>query len=135
MKTKRTKPSTAGAPADHLKEVADLEANYGEPMIRTQIYLSRREHDFLQAEAKRRAEPMAAIIRSLIDHEMEVPADAWTNNPMLRPNPADPEWDSPPDAAINHDHYLHGASKAWVRQGDQWVAAPPEAETPAAPRP
>ena len=28
---------------------------------------------------------MAAVIRGFIDEKMEIPEDAWTNNPMLRP--------------------------------------------------
>jgi hypothetical protein len=58
-----------------------------EPMIRTQIYLSRSEHEFLQAEATRRNQPMAAVIRGLIDKQMDIPEDAWANNPMLQSVP------------------------------------------------
>lgn len=94
-------------------------------MVRTQIYLSRAEYDFLQVQAGQRGEPMAAVIRSFIDERMQVPADAWTNNPMLRPTPADPEFAMPSDAAINHDHYISGAPKKWVRVRGRWVEAPP----------
>src|SRR3954447_19480211 len=61
------------------------------PMIRTQIYLSRTEHDFVQAEAARLGQPMAAVIRNLIDEKMEIPDAVWTNNPMLQPVPEDPD--------------------------------------------
>jgi hypothetical protein len=96
-----------------------------EPMVRTQIYLSRQEHNFVAAEARRRDQPMAAVIRSFIDEKMEIPEDAWTNNPMLRPFPPDPESKSPPDAAINHDHYLYGAPKSWIKQNGKWIETPP----------
>ncbi len=94
-------------------------------MVRTQVYLTRAEHEFLQAESSRRGKPMAAILRALVDEKMAMPADAWTNNPMLRPTPAEPDWDSPADAAINHDHYLYGAPKKWIKRSGQWVEAPP----------
>jgi len=94
-------------------------------MVRTQVYLTRAEYDFLQAESSRSGEPMAAILRTFIDEKMAVPIDAWTNNPMLRPAPAEPDWNSPADAAINHDHYLYGAPKKWIKRNGQWVEAPP----------
>lgn len=94
-------------------------------MVRTQIYLSRVEYEFVQAQATHRGEPMAAVIRSLIDEKMQLPADVWTSNPMLRPTPIDPDWDAPADAAINHDHYLSGCPKNWVKVKGSWVEAPP----------
>ena len=53
-------------------------------MVRTQIYLSRTEHTFLLTEAGRRNIPVAALIRGFIDEKMEIPKDAWANNPMLQ---------------------------------------------------
>lgn len=92
-------------------------------MVRTQIYLSRREYDFVQAQAAQRDEPMAAVIRSFIDEKMELPGDAWTNNSMLEPTPVDPELNLPEDAAINHDHYLYGTPRKYVKMKGQWVLA------------
>ena len=94
-------------------------------MVRTQIYLSREEHEFVQAEAARLGEPMAAVIRSFIDEKMQLPEDAWSDNPMLRPTPVDPGFETPPDAAINHDHYLSGTPKKWIKVRGSWVEAPP----------
>ena len=109
----------------HMKRISKYPGSPSEPavlwdalmapappaMVRTQIYLSRAEYDFLQTQSGQRGEPMAAVIRSFIDEKMQVPEDAWSNNPMLRPTPADPGFALPPDAAINHDHYLYGVSK------------------------
>ena len=95
------------------------------PMIRTQIYLSQREYDFLQTEARRRAAPMAAVIRNFIDEKMAVPEDAWMNNPMLAPTVPDPSWKSPEDGGINHDHYLYGSPKKWIKVKGKYVEAPP----------
>ncbi len=128
------KPTKYGAPApksDALKEAPPVPPKTDTPnsaMVRTQVYLTRAEHDFLQAESSRRGQPMAAILRAFIDEKMSVPTDAWTNNPMLRPTPAEPDWDSPADAAINHDHYLYGAPKKWIKRSGQWVEAPPVPE-------
>jgi hypothetical protein len=96
----------------------------GSPMIRTQIYLSRPEHEFVQAEASRLGKPMAAVIRDLIDQKMELPDDIWTNNPLLD-EPADPNFVGPEDGAINHDHYLYGGPKKWIKQNGEWIEAPP----------
>lgn len=107
-----------------LKEAGVAEAK-SEPMIRTQIYLNKSEYDFVQAEAKRREEPMAAVIREFIDEKMEIPEDAWTNNPMLRPWPHDPDWKGHEDGGINLDHYLYGCPKQWIKVKGKWVEAPP----------
>jgi hypothetical protein len=93
-------------------------------MLRTQIYLSRREHEFLQTEAARQGQPMAAVIRAIIDEKMDIPESAWTNNPLLAP-PADPGFVGPEDGAINHDHYIYGGPRKWVKRRGQWVEAPP----------
>src|SRR5689334_23072401 len=117
-------PSTPGSEPQVLKEaqVAFDPAPSG-AMVRTQIYLSRAEYDFLQVQARRREEPMAAVIRSYIDEKMQVPQEVWENNPLLAP-PADPGFIGPEDGAINHDHYVHGAPKKWMKRKGQWVPAP-----------
>lgn len=93
-------------------------------MIRTQIYLSKREYDFVQREAERRAAPMAAVIRELIDEKMEIPADAWTHNLMLEPTPDDPAFVGHEDSGINHDYYLYGTPKRWMKRQGKWVKSP-----------
>lgn len=108
-----------------LKESALAHETKETPMIRTQIYLNKDEHDFVQREASRREEPMAAVIRGFIDEKMEIPDDAWTNNPMLKPMPHDPSFKSPPDAAINLDHYLYGVPKDYIKVKGKYVEAPP----------
>src|SRR4051812_1135066 len=76
------------------------------PMVRTQVYLTKEEHAFVQREGARAGKPMAAMIRQWIDEKMEIPEEAWLNNPLLDP-PADPNFESPEDGAINHDHYIY----------------------------
>ncbi len=95
------------------------------PMIRTQIYLNQEEHNFVRREASRRDEPMAAVIRGFIDEKMEIPEDAWTNNPMLKPWPRDPNWKGHEDGGINLDHYLYGVPKDYIKVNGTYVEAPP----------
>jgi len=110
-----------------LREVADPMAleplPVPETLVRTQIYLTRAEHQFLLQEAARRGEPMAAVIRGYIDEKMKLPESAWSDNPMLAPTPGDPDLQLPEDAAINHDHYLSGTPKKYVKRRGQWVLA------------
>jgi hypothetical protein len=124
MKTKRTYRGTP-PPPDEMNDrpSAPTESSDGEAMVRTQIYLTRAEHHFLQAEARRRNQPMAAVLRSFVEEKMRVPDDAWTDNPMLRPTPKDARFELPEDAAINHDHYLYGTPKKYVKRKGQWVLA------------
>jgi hypothetical protein len=93
------------------------------PMVRTQIYLSKPEHEFVQNEADRLGRPMAAVIRAFIDEKMEIPDSAWTNNPLLAP-PADASFTGPEDGVINLDHYVYGGPKKWMKRKGQWVESP-----------
>ena len=111
--------------AAELNESAVADEVQAAPMVRTQIYLNREEYDFVQAEARRHNEPMAAVIREFIDEKMEIPEDAWTNNPMLRPWPHDLDWKRHEDGGINHDHYIYGCPKKWIKVKGKYVEAPP----------
>jgi hypothetical protein len=111
--------------AEMLRETPPA-ANIEEtPMVRTQIYLNREEYEFVRREASRRDEPMAAVIRGFIDEKMKIPDDAWTNNPMLKPLPKDPNWKGHEDGGINHDHYIYGCPKKWIKVKGEYVEAPP----------
>ena len=122
-KTKQSEPKT-GEPA-MLKEAAVAYEVDDQPMIRTQIYLSKPEHDFIQHEAARQDQPMAAVIRAFIDEKMEVPDEVWTDNPLLSPPAPDPAWTGHEDGAVNHDHYVYGTPKKMMRRNGQWVETPP----------
>lgn len=133
MKTKRKGKKGGGPiPPDDvpssvpqlLREGALAETSEGEAMLRTQIYLSKAEHEFVQRESLRRNVPMAAVIRQFIDEKMEAPERAWLNNPMLAPSAEDPSWQGHEDGALNHDHYIYGAPKRFVKNHGQWVDAP-----------
>jgi hypothetical protein len=94
-------------------------------MRRTQIYLNKSEYDFVQAEAGRRDEPMAAVIRSFIDEKMAVPDEMWEKNPLLEPTPEVPGFGHE-DGGINHDHYIYGSPKKYRKKGGRWVYDPPK---------
>lgn len=122
---KRTKYPARKKNASELKETpAAVEVPSG-PMVRTQIYLSKAEHDFLQTEARRREQPMAAVIRGFIDEKMETADDPWKDNPILRPTVSFPGETGYEDASINLDHYLYGVPKDWIKVKGEWVEAPP----------
>jgi hypothetical protein len=124
-KQKPFKYPTPKSSAIELKAAAVAHEVEEAPMIRTQIYLNKSEHDFVRREASRRDEPMAAVIRDFIDEKMEIPEDAWTNNPMLEPAPHDPEWKGHEDGGINHDHYIYGCPKKWIKVKGKYIEAPP----------
>src|SRR5580700_3353610 len=122
-KTVKYQPgSTSGMELKEAVATSDFQPG---AMVRTQIYLSKREHDFLQSEARRRDEPMAAVIRGFIDEKMEIPEEAWTNNPMLEPTVHDPDRKGHEDAGINHDHYVYGSPKKWIKVKGKYEEAPP----------
>ena len=126
---KPLKYSGAPTPPEVFRDVfaPNFEVNETAGMVRTQIYLTRAEHGFISTEAARRGETMAAVIRGCIDDKMRVPDTAWTANPMLEPTPSDAGPVLPEDAAINHDHYLYGTPKKYLKKRGKWVLAEPEA--------
>jgi hypothetical protein len=129
MKTKKGKKTAKSSPEAYeplmLKEAALAYEVDEQPMVRTQIYLSKPEHTFIQHEAARQGQPMAAVIRAFIDEKMEVPDEVWTDNPLLREPVADAAWAGRDDGAINHDHYIYGGPKKWMQRNGQWIEAPP----------
>jgi hypothetical protein len=110
-----------------MKETPPAVAVDSGSMVRTQIYLSRSEHAFLQAEAKRRDQPMAAVIRNFIDEKMpsSLPDEAWTNNPMFKPWPKKLTRTRREDGSINHDFYVYGTPKRWMKREGRWIKSPP----------
>ena len=86
---------------------------------------NKNEHDIVQREASHQDGPTAAVIRSFIEEKREIPEDAWTNNPMLEPTPHDPNWKGHEDGGINHDHYIYGCPKKWIKVKGEYVEAPP----------
>ncbi|MDX1952317.1 MAG: hypothetical protein SFY81_09030 [Verrucomicrobiota bacterium] len=112
-------------------EFREVSSPYGKvpesEMVRTQIYLTRAEHDFLLSESNRRNQPMAAIIRELVDEKMSIPEEAWLNNPLLQAPVEDADFPSREDGSLNHDHYIAGGPRKYEKAGSKWVLQPPMA--------
>lgn len=99
-----------------VQEVADLSFGIegpagGRAMVRTQIYLTVAEHEFIQTEAQRTNGTMASVIRGLIDEKMRIPESVWEQNSLLEETPRDEAWNGPSDLSRNLDHYLYGLPK------------------------
>ena len=124
MKTKRTKAPRPNEPTELKEAVAEYRTTPA-AMVRTQIYLSKPEYDFLQAEGKRRDEPMAAVLRGFIDEKMRVPDEVWENNPLLDPPVNDPDYKRRGDGVVNHDHYIYGGAKKYKKVKGKWALQPP----------
>lgn len=92
-----------------------------EPMVRTQIYLSKAEHEFVQSESARRDEPMAAVIRAFIEEKMIIPDHVWQQNPLLDPPADDPAFAGHEDGGINHDHFVSGSPKKYKKANGKWI--------------
>jgi hypothetical protein len=110
-----------------VKEAGVSYASKAEPapasgMVRTQIYLTPEEHQFVDSESRRKGIPMAAVIRDFIEEKMRVPDEAWAK--FLAPVADDPDWDGPEDGSINHDHYVYGAPKRYIKKNGKWVETP-----------
>jgi hypothetical protein len=127
VKAKKNKSAQENAPLELKDAVAPFRvpAIENPPMVRTQIYLSRAEYDFLNAEARRRDQPMAAVLRSIIDEKMRVPDEVWENNPLLQPPIDDPDYQPRGDGVVNHDHYVYGGEKKYKKLKGKWVLQPP----------
>lgn len=104
------------------------ESPASEAMVRTQIYLTRAEQEFLAREASRRGQALSAVLRGIIDEKMAVPEEAWQNNPMLEPTPDVAGWEGHQDGTLNHDHYIYGGPKKYAKKGGEWVLLPPITE-------
>ncbi|MEA3211811.1 MAG: hypothetical protein QOE70_4868 [Chthoniobacter sp.] len=129
MKAKR-KAEEASARIQETATVPDglVITTPAEPgMVRTQIYLTAREHAFLQRQAARCGETMASLIRRYIDEKMDLPEDLWTNNPLLEPPVHDPAFVGHEDDSINLDHYLYGTPKRYKKVRGKWVPVAPQA--------
>lgn len=125
MKPKAKKRRRVTLPPMELKEESPTCSVAGHrgsgAMVRTQIYLSRSEHEFVRAEARRRDEPMASVIRSFIDEKMTLSEEDWAANPLLQPPVEDPAYVARPDGAVNHDHYISGGPKKYKKIRGKWV--------------
>lgn len=119
---KRKHPNIKSEPLVLRDDVAPLETTVPEQnMVRTQIYLTRAEHEFLQSEAARRNQPMAALIRGFIDEKMQPSDELWSANSLLAEPASAPGWAGHEDGSLNHDSHVYGGSPAFKKVRGKWV--------------
>jgi len=73
--------------AYHAGSTGYAEPNPVEPpedeLVRTQVYLSASQREFLQEQGRRTGVSMAAALRQVIDSAMKPAASSWMGNPLL----------------------------------------------------
>lgn len=80
-----------------------------EELVRTQVYLSVEHRDFLQSEAKRRGESMAAVLREVISLAMKPAASSWVGNPLLEEVAVDASFESSGVGSESADAAIYGS--------------------------
>ncbi|MFK7911628.1 MAG: hypothetical protein AB8F34_13655 [Akkermansiaceae bacterium] len=75
-----------------FSEAGEPAGDAGQPqeMVRTQVYLTPAQRDFLQNEGKRRGGSMAAALRQIVEERMRPEGTAWMGNPLLDEPAKDP---------------------------------------------
>jgi hypothetical protein len=78
-------------------------------LYRAQILLTPRQHQYLKGRSEREGNSVSAIVRELIQAEMESRRQAVKDDPF---------WDivgmvagGDPDAGVEHDHYVYGTPR------------------------
>ena len=103
-------PDSISTPVDHF-QINREPVNYEDfdPTIRTQIYLSKKHHDFLKNKSKEEGLSMAAIIRELIDEKMNPENTAWEGNPLLEETAIDTDFQSSGQGSVSSDASIYGS--------------------------
>ncbi|MCB1230270.1 MAG: hypothetical protein KDN19_08395 [Verrucomicrobiae bacterium] len=95
-----------------LKDITDLSYHVSgrdTSKVRTQIYLSEAQRDFLNRESKRTGFSMAELIRHYIEEKMNPNEDIWEANSLLAPAPEDPDFEGHEDGSVNTDAIIYGS--------------------------
>jgi hypothetical protein len=78
-------------------------------LYRTQVLLTPSQHRYLKGRAEREGSSLSALVRGLIETEMESRRQAVQDDPF---------WEivgmvagGDPDAGIEHDHYIYGTPR------------------------
>jgi predicted DNA-binding protein len=88
---------------------------YTQRMIRTQMYISEKAHKNLVALAEAKGEPMAKIVRDILEERFEnVGASDYSGKQALRSLLKLQFRGGPKDLSTNLDYYLYGAPKREV---------------------
>lgn len=95
---------------DRFRDITDLSYHTKSDIakVRTQIYLSEEQRDFLNRESKRTGQSMAELIRQYITERMNPSEDIWDTNTLLSPAPEDPAFVGNEDGSVATDAIIYG---------------------------
>lgn len=79
-----------------------------EELVRTQVYLSVEQRDFLREEGQKRGVSMAAALREVINERMKPAVVNWEGNPLLEEVVGDPEFSSSGTGSLDADAAVYG---------------------------
>ncbi len=85
-------PSTTAGMGVPGTEGASGSVGQAQEMVRTQVYLTPGQRDFLQNEGKRRGVSMAAALRQIVEERMRPEGAAWIGNSLLDEPAKDPSF-------------------------------------------
>ncbi len=79
-----------------------------EELVRTQIYLSVEQREFLREEGQKSGISMAAALREIISERMKPALVNWEGNPLLDDVAVDPEFKSTGTGSTDADAAVYG---------------------------
>lgn len=83
-------------------------ATVQEELVRTQVYLSVEQRDFLRDEGQKRGVSMAAALRGIINERMKPSVVHWEGNPLLDDVVVDPAFKSTGVGSLDTDASIYG---------------------------
>jgi len=98
--------STSLAADVHLRDGDS--SSVREELVRTQVYLSVEQRDFLRDEGRKRDVSMAAALREIINERMKPAVVSWEGNPLLDDVVVDPGFKSTGAGSLDADASIYG---------------------------
>ncbi len=89
-------------------DVSGVSGGEASELVRTQVYLSVGQRDYLQSEGKRRGISMAAALREIISESMRPAAASWVGNPLLDEVVEDVDFKSSGSGSESVDESVYG---------------------------
>lgn len=98
-----------GVDADGQGEGVSEGKDEPKEMVRTQVYLTPQQRDFLRSEGRRRGLSMAAAIRAMVEEKMKPAGDAWQGNSLLESAVEDASFQSDGRGSVGADETIYGS--------------------------
>lgn len=89
-------------------DVSGVSGGEAAELVRTQVYLSVGQRDYLQSEGKRRGISMAAALREIISESMRPAVASWVGNPLLDEVVEDVDFKSSGSGSESVDESVYG---------------------------